>query len=114
MLTSHDNLNFDVTPTGMTLQLLQAFEDVEPDTILLHGRDVALLLYRLTTPNADGAITFGDVGATKLYVKTEHNGPGPNQMKVILESEKNTVSLRSYERDMLVAAIKSRVWRLFT
>ena len=114
MLTSHDYLNFDITPTGMTLQLLKGFDDVEPDTILLHGRDVALLLYRLTTPNADGAITYGDVGATKLRVKTVYGGPGPDQVKVLLESEKNTVSLRAYERDMLVAAINSRIWRMFT
>jgi hypothetical protein len=82
------------------------------DTAVLTGADVALLLYRLTTANADGCVTTGGAGASRLIVGTMHDELG--RVTVVLETDDNVIHMKAYERDMLVDAINSQVWRMFT
>ncbi len=81
------------------------------DTAVLTGADVALLLYRLTTANADGCVTAGSPGSSKLLVSTLHDELG--RVTVVLEMDDVVAHMKAYERDMLVSAIESQVWRLF-
>lgn len=82
------------------------------DTVVLTGSDVALLLYRLTTANADGSVVVaGAQGSSKLAVFTEHDELG--RVTVVLETDDNAILMKAYERDMLVEAINSQVWRMF-
>jgi hypothetical protein len=81
------------------------------DTVVLTGSEVALLLYRLTTANADGSVVVGAQGSSKLAVFTEHDELG--RVTVVLETDDNVILMKAYERDMLVTALESQVWRLF-
>ena len=81
------------------------------DTAELTGADVALFLYRLTTANADGCVVAGVPGSSKLLVSTLHDELG--RVTVVLETDDNVIHMKAYERDMLVSAIESQVWRLF-
>ena len=81
------------------------------DTAVLTGSDVALLLYRLSTANADGCVVAGTQGSSKLLVNTLHDELG--KVTVVLETDDNVVHMKAYERDMLVSAIESQAWRLF-
>jgi hypothetical protein len=81
------------------------------DTAVLTGADVALLLYRLTTANADGCVVAGVPGSSKLLVNTLHDELG--RVTVVFETDNLVVHMKAYERDMLVEAINSQVWRLF-
>lgn len=81
------------------------------DTVVLEGSDVALLLYRLTTANADGCVVAGVPGSSKLLVGTLYDEFG--KITVVLETDNLVVHMKAYERDMLVEAINSQVWRLF-
>ena len=81
------------------------------DTAVLAGSDVALFLYRLTTANADGCVVAGVPGSSKLLVNTLHDELG--KVTVVLETDNLVIHMKAYERDMLVEAINSQVWRLF-
>ena len=81
------------------------------DTAVLTGSEVALLLYRLTTANADGCVQAGVPGSSKLLVNTLHDELG--KVTVVLETDDNVIHMKAYERDMLVTALGSQVWRLF-
>lgn len=81
------------------------------DTAVLTGADVALLLYRLTTANADGCVVAGVPGSSKLLVNTLYDELG--RVTVVFETDDNVIHMKAYERDMLVDAISSQVWRLF-
>lgn len=81
------------------------------DTAVLTGADVALLLYRLTTANADGCVVAGVPGSSKLLVNTLHDELG--RVTVVLEMDDVVAHMKAYERDMLVSAIESQIWRLF-
>lgn len=121
-LDSRDRMFFDVTSACMILQVV-SLENLSEDNlsdaagrsgadvVCLHGRDVALLLYRLTTANADGCVTAGAPGSSKLLVSTLHDELG--RVTVVLETDGNAIHMKAYERDMLVDAIRSRTWKLF-
>lgn len=81
------------------------------DTAVLTGSDVALLLYRLTTANADGCVVAGVPGSSRLLVNTLHDELG--RVTVVLEMDDVVAHMKAYERDMLVSAIESQIWRLF-
>ena len=114
-LDSGDRIFFDVTPTHMALQAVSVEnlgdDDSGCDTVVLHGRDVALLLYRLTTANADGCVTAGVPGSSMLRTQTTYDDLG--KVTVLLETDRNVIHMKAYERDMLVSAVESRSWRLF-
>lgn len=122
-LDSGDRVFFDTHPGGpMTLQVVSAAnlsEDArgdlssrgDADTAVLYGRDVALLLRRLSTANADGCVTAGAPGSSKLLVSTLHDGLG--KVTVVLETDDNVIHMKAYERDMFASAVESRAWRLF-
>ena len=80
-------------------------------TAVLTGSEVALLLYRLTTANADGCVVAGVPGSSKLLVNTLHDELG--RVTVVLEMDDVVAHMKAYERDMLVSAIESQAWRLF-
>lgn len=82
------------------------------DTAALTGSDVALLLYRLSTANADGCVTTGAPGSSKLLVNTLHDELG--KVTVVLETDNNVIHMKAYERDMFVSAVESQAWRLFS
>ena len=120
-LDSGDRVFFNVTPSGMTLQAV-SYDNLEEDgetlemkgdcdTVQLNGRDVALLLYRLTTADADGCVTAGMSGSSMLRVQTLYDNLG--KVTVALETDDNVIRMRAYERDMLVSAVESQAWRLF-
>jgi len=82
------------------------------DTVSLTGSDVALLLHRLSTANADGCVTTGAQGSSKLLVNTLHDELG--KVTVVLETDSNVIHMKAYERDMFVSAVEFQVWRLFS
>lgn len=81
------------------------------DTAVLTGSDVALLLYRLSTANADGCVTTGAPGSSKLLVSTLYDELG--KVTIVLETDNNVIHMKAYERDMFVSAVESQAWRLF-
>ena len=84
------------------------------DTVVLTGSDVALLLHRLSTANADGCVTTGAPGvpgSSKLLINTLHDEQG--KVTVVLETDNNVIHMKAYERDMFVSAVESQAWRLF-
>lgn len=121
-LESGDRVFFDITPTHMTLQLLERTavggeEDgvrEGADTVVLHGKDVAVLLRRLKDTNDSGPVVVLPEGATfsDLSVSNIWNDSGAHR-RVTLAGDENDVVMEEYECDMLVRAIESRVWRLF-
>lgn len=82
------------------------------DTAVLTGSDVALLLHRLSTANADGCVTTGSPGSSKLLVNTLYDELG--KVTVVLETDNNVIHMKAYERDMFVSAVESQAWRLFS
>ena len=115
-LYNGDRIFFDIRSGGpMTLQVVSAAnlsEDAkDADTAVLYGRDVALLLHRLSTANADGCVTAGAPGSSKLLVSTLHDELG--RVTVVLETDDNVIHMKAYERDMFASAVESRAWRLF-
>jgi len=120
-LASGDMLRFSVGSDKALLQVIP--RDDAPriekerrgwrdgDTVVLTGSEVALLLYRLTTANADGSVVAGAQGSSKLAVFTKHDELG--RVTVVLETDDYVIHMKAYERDMLVEAINSQVWRLF-
>lgn len=121
-LDSGDRIFFNMTSTCMVLQVISMVnlsEDNLSDTanrngadaVCLHGRDVAHLLGRLSKANADGCVVAGVPGSSKLLVNTLRDELG--KVTIVLETDDNVIHMRAYERDMLVSAIESQVWRLF-
>ena len=114
-LDSGDRVFFDVTPTHMALQVVSVEnlgdDDSGCDTVVLHGRDVALLLHRLTTANADGCVTAREPGSSMLRAQASYDDLG--RVTVLLETDRNVIRMKAYERDMFVDAVNSRTWRLF-
>lgn len=122
-LASGDMVRFEVDANAVVIQVIG--RDDAPriekegrgwrdgDTAVLTGSEVALLLYRLTTANADGCVTTGATGSgsSKLIVGTMHDELG--KATVVLETDDNVIHMKAYERDMLVTALGSQVWRLF-
>lgn len=111
-LDSGDRIFFNITPSGMTLQVIShdnLKEDDEAlemkgdcDTVQLNGSNVARLLYWLTSGS------YGSVD--RVWVETDR---GKLEKVVKLETDDNVVTMTEYERDMFVSAIKSQAWRLF-
>lgn len=120
-LASGDMVRFEVDGNAAVIQVIG--RDDAPriekegrgwrdgDTAVLTGADVALLLYRLTTANADGCVVAGVPGSSKLLVNTLHDELG--RVTVVLEMDDVVAHMKAYERDMLVSAIESQIWRLF-
>ena len=126
-LDSGDRIFFNITPSGMTLQVVShdnLKEDDETlevkgdcDTVQLNGREVALLLYKLTTrlddhlvPHYSRVVPHSSSSST-LWTETLCDGLG--KVLVRIETDDNVVTMKGYERDMFVSAIKSQAWRLF-
>ena len=130
-LKSGDRIFFDVATSHMTLQFMSKenlekevgrCDDSRPetldtidghDTVVLRGADVAKLMYTVRYVDAP-------------CVVVEKNRPGTSWLRLAyrvsttaggdlftLEGDANTVTLTGAERDLLMAAIESRVWRLF-
>lgn len=121
-LVSGDMVRFETGNNGEAVLQVIGRDDVprvekegrgwrDGDTAVLTGSEVALLLYRLTTANADGCVVAGVPGSSKLLVNTLHDELG--RVTVVLETDDNVIHMKAYERDMLVDAINSQVWRLF-
>lgn len=123
-LASGDMVRFEIGNDGKAVLQVIGRDDVpriekegrgwrDGDTAVLTGSEVALLLYRLTTANADGCVTTGatGTGSSKLIVSTMHDELG--RVTVVLETDDNVIHMKAYERDMLVDAINSQVWRMF-
>lgn len=121
-LASGDMVRFVIGSTGKALLQVISRDDAprieksgcgwnDGDTAVLTGSDVALLLYRLTTANADGCVTTGAPGASRLIVTTTNDELG--RVTVMLKTNDNVIYMKAYERDMLVSAIESQAWRLF-
>lgn len=122
-LASGDMVRFEIDANAAVIQVIGR-DDVpriekegrgwrDGDIAVLTGSEVALLLYRLTTANADGCVTTGATGSgsSKLLVNTLHDELG--RVTVVLETDDNVIHMKAYERDMLVDAINSQVWRMF-
>jgi len=111
-LASGDMVRFATGNNGeAVLQVIGRDDAPRIETVVLTGSDVALLLYRLTTANADGCVVAGVPGSSRLLVNTLHDELG--KVTVVLETDDNVIHMKAYERDMLVEAINSQVWRLF-
>lgn len=122
-LASGDMVRFEIDANAAVIQVIGRGDAPriekegrgwrDGDTAVLTGSEVALLLYRLTTANADGCVTTGatGMGSSKLIVSTTHDELG--RVTVVLETDDNVIHLKAYERDMLVDAINSQVWRMF-
>lgn len=120
-LASGDMLTFGLDARGCVLQCIGR-DDVprvekegrgwrDGDRVFLQGTDVALLLYRLTTGGADGIVVAETPRTSMLCVTTAYDELG--KVTVVFRTDHNVIHLKAYERDMLVDAINSQVWRLF-
>lgn len=122
-LASGDMIQFDINRFGKATLRVIGRDDVpriekegcgwdDGDTVALDGSDVALFLHRLWVGSPSTlCVVAGGSGSSKLLVGTRHDEPG---VTFVLETDVNTIHMKSYERDMLMYAIKSQVWRLFT
>lgn len=122
-LASGDMLTFGLDARGCVIQCIGR-DDVpraekegrgwrDGDRVFLQGTDVALLLYRLTTggANANGFVVAETPRTSMLCVTTAYDELG--KVTVVFRTDHNVIRLKAYERDMLVEAINSQVWRLF-
>ena len=114
-LESGDRVFFDVTTTHMTLQAVQ-FDNLEQDaesleykgdcdTVILYGRDVAVLLDALVCQKPTKVVEKS-AESSMLSTKVTNDA-------FWLVTDDNAVSLTESERAMLVGAVASRTWRLF-
>lgn len=123
-LASGDMMRFDIDGRGKAVLQVIGRDDVpriekagrgwnDGDTVVLSGSDLALFLHRLweASPVTRCVVTGGS-GSSKLLVGTRSDETGGTVFA--LETDVNTVHMKAYERDMLMSAIKSQVWRLFT
>lgn len=117
-------IRFDINSRGKPVLQVIGRDDVpqieregcgwnDGDTVVLTGSELALFLHQLweASPSTRCA-TAGGSGSSKLLVSTQTDELG--RLEFVLETDVNTIHLKAYERDMLMSAIKSRVWRLFT
>lgn len=122
-LASGDMMRFEIGNGGKAALQVISRADVprietsgygwgDGDTAVLTGSDVALLLHRLSTANADGCVTTGSPGSSKLLVNTLYDELG--KVTVVLETDNNVIHMKAYERDMFVSAVESQAWRLFS
>ena len=122
-LASGDMVRFEVGNDGRAVLQVIGRDDVprvekegygwrDGDRVFLQGAAVALLLYRLTTGGADGAVVAETPRTSMLCVKTTYDELG--KVTVVFKTNNNEIQLKAYERDMLVTAIESQVWRLFS
>lgn len=122
VLESGDRLFFDIQPAGMVLQgvsHVNLTEEAKSDTdsshgcdvVMIHGSDVGLLLYRLTTPGQEGLVTMSAPGTSYFRVEMECDTLG--RVTYVFYTDHNEIRLKAYERDLLIDAIRSRSWRLF-
>ena len=113
-LESGDRLFLDITPSHVTLQAV-SFDNLSKDgdtdgredcdTVVLYGRDVAVLLDALARPGpAD--IAGRAPGSSSLSVSLTGD-------ELWLETDDNAVLLTEPERQLLHDAIESRAWRMF-
>lgn len=120
-MASGDMLTFRLDSRGCVIQCIgrddvprvekagRGWED--GDRVFLQGTDVALLLYRLTAGGADGVVVAETPRTSMLRVTTTYDELG--KVTFVLKTDGNEIRLKSYERDMFVAALGSQVWRLF-
>lgn len=123
-LASGDMIRFDVDSRGKAVLQVIGRDDVpriekegrgwnDGDTVVLTGSELALFLHRLWEASpSTSCVVAGGPGSSKLLVGTRTDELGG--LVFVLETDVNTVHMKAYERDMLMSAIKSQVWRLFT
>lgn len=120
---SGDMIRFDINNGKAVLQVIGR-DDVpqiekegcgwnDGDTVVLTGSDLALFLHRLWEASpSTRCVVAGGSGSSKLLVSTQPGELG--EVVFVLETDANTIHMKAYERDMLMPAVKSQVWRLFT
>jgi hypothetical protein len=123
-LASGDLIQFDINSRGKPVLRVIGCDDVpriekegcgwnDGDTVVLTGSELALFLHRLWEASPSTCcVTAGGSGLSKLLVSTRTDELG--ELVFVLETDVNTIHMKVYERDMLMSAIKSRVWKLFT
>lgn len=121
-LASGDMVRFEIGNNGEAVLQVIGRDDVprvekeglgwrDGDRVFLQGTDVALLLYRLTTGGADGVVVAETPSTSMLCVTTAYDELG--KVTVVFKTDRNVIHMKAYERDMLVDAINSQVWRMF-
>lgn len=123
-LASGDMIRFDINGRGKPVLHVIGRDDVprieksgwgwdDGDTVVLTGSELALFLHRLWEASpSTRCVVAGGSGSSKLLVSTQTDELGG--LVFVLETDVNTIHMKAYERDMLMSAIKSQVWRLFT
>jgi len=120
-LASGDMLTFRLDSNGCVVQCIGR-DDVprvekegrgwrDGDRAFLQGTDVALLLHLLTTSGPGGIVVASTPSTSMLCVTTTYEKSG--EVEVVFKTDDNEIRLKAYERDMLVTALGSQVWRLF-
>ncbi len=120
-LETGDRIYFNISTGQMTLQFIQ-LENLGPgddrhlfpadrpgraSTVFLRGREVAVLLNALKYPKPTALKYKNPWGGLTVELL------GDQKASLALKAGDNKVALTAVERDMLVEAIQSRVWRLF-
>lgn len=123
-LASGDMVRFEVGSNGKAVLQVIGRDDVprvekegrgwrDGDTAVLTGPDVATLLHVATLPHFDGfVVEQGRPGTSSLVVATGYDDTGGIRMTLV--GDTCSATLNAPERVMLVEAIKSQVWRMFT
>lgn len=116
MLESGDWLFFDITPTGTALQMLEGCKKEKDDTdgpnrgdcdtVLLHGREVARLMWTLHQAMRGIAPLNTEIVHEKLTV-------GYTGGLFSLSGCGNTCVLKRHEMYMMLCAFIARAWRMF-
>lgn len=104
-------ITFNMDGVFMTLTL---DDHVCTDKVYLYGSKAALLLHRLTSGCPDGiVVASGQAGSRGLSVMKKYNTSNCFDVKYYLNSDNVSLCMESYERDLFVAAVKSRSWEMF-
>lgn len=121
---------FDVATAHMTLQFMSKenlekeigeCDDSRPetldtidghDTVVLRGTDVAKLLDTVRYWDSSCVVVEKNRPGTS-WLHLAHHISTAGDDTFTLEGDANTVTLTSAERNLLMAAIESRAWRLF-
>ena len=122
ILESNDRLFVEITPTCMTLQILEECcaadleesERGECDTYVLSGRQAARFMWLLRMAGNGVPPREGDKVIVPKTAKQRELSVGYADEKFFIYGENNTAVLSKAEMYALLCSMSTRMWRMFT
>lgn len=122
ILESDDRLFVEITPTHMTLQILEECytanlgeeERGECDTYVLNGRQAARFMWLLRMAGNDVPPSKGDKVIVPGDGRRQGLSVGYVDETFFIYGDGNTVALTKAEMYALLCSMSTRMWRMFT